>query len=67
MMIPLHYDPIKDKELIDWLNTKSNRSAFIRFVLYEYKDRVAQWQPPKEEEDNGFNLDNIMNSVDELG
>jgi hypothetical protein len=35
MIIPVVMDENKDRELINWLNSKNNRSAFIRYVLYE--------------------------------
>jgi hypothetical protein len=35
MIIPMWVDEKKDKRLIDWLNSKTNRSAFMRLVLYD--------------------------------
>jgi hypothetical protein len=35
MIIPIYVDINKDKELIKWLSEQTNRSAFIRYVLYE--------------------------------
>jgi hypothetical protein len=35
MIIPVYVDENKDKELIKWLSEQTNRSAFIRYVLYE--------------------------------
>jgi predicted ribosome quality control (RQC) complex YloA/Tae2 family protein len=34
MIIPVVMDENKDRELINWLSSKNNRSAFIRYVLY---------------------------------
>lgn len=39
MIIPLHVDEVKDKDLIEYLKQQTNRSAFIRFVLNEYRMR----------------------------
>jgi hypothetical protein len=35
MIIPVYVDEKKDAELLKWLNEQTNRSAFVRFVLYE--------------------------------
>jgi hypothetical protein len=35
MIIPMVVDKDKDAALIEWLNGKTNRSAFMRFTLYE--------------------------------
>ena len=40
MIIPLWVNEKKDKELIDWLNTKTNKSAVIREILYAYKNKM---------------------------
>lgn len=31
----VYFDDIKDKELLEWLSDKTNRSAFIRTKLYD--------------------------------
>lgn len=40
MIIPLNVDKNEDEELITWLNSKRNRSFFIRQVLYHYKNHI---------------------------
>jgi hypothetical protein len=46
MIIPVYVDENKDKELIKWLSEQTNRSAFIRYVLYEkmngYTNRIEK-------------------------
>lgn len=40
MIIPVWVDPVKDKRLIEWLNTKTNKSATIRDIIYSYIDKI---------------------------
>lgn len=54
MIIPLWVNEDKDKELIDWLNTKTNKSAVIREVLYSYIKGI------------GFNNSNLVNKETEI-
>jgi hypothetical protein len=34
-MLPLYFNPDNDKELLEWLKKKTNRSAFMRTILYD--------------------------------
>lgn len=42
MIIPFNVHKEKDKELIDWLTAKTNRSAFMRIVLYNAMKQEKQ-------------------------
>lgn len=36
MIIPVWVDEKKDRQLIEWLNSKTNKSATVREILYGY-------------------------------
>jgi hypothetical protein len=61
MIIPVWVDPNKDRRLIDWLNSKTNKSASIREIIYSYIDRVdfksveVNVKPEVKEEKNNSN------------
>ena len=78
--IVAYFNSEKDKELLDWLNSKNGKSSFIRFTLYEKMreeknnmTKVAP-QPQKEEISKDVHNDNFnqgfakfVNSVRKVG
>lgn len=43
MIIPVYVDEKKDAELVRWLSEQTNRSAYVRFVLYEKMKRNGEF------------------------
>lgn len=68
MILPLYVDKDKDSNLIEWLNSKTNRSSFIRLVLYEkmkedkYLEKQQITNDSKEISDSSNNNDKYLNS-----
>jgi 2-phospho-L-lactate guanylyltransferase (CobY/MobA/RfbA family) len=40
MIIPLYVDKNKDSRLIEFLDNQTNRSAFVRLLIYQYIDKI---------------------------
>ena len=62
MNMPIFLDNNKDKLLIEWLGSKTNRSATVREVLYSYLSKIT---PPEsfaedDEDDEDF-IDSLNN------
>jgi hypothetical protein len=60
VIIPLWVDEKKDAALIKWLTKQTNRSAFIRCVLYDRMDGVKVEREVEIE-------DELMKCIDGLG
>jgi hypothetical protein len=61
--IPFYVDDEKDVKLLAWLNSQTNRSAFIRLKLYDcMKGNYVEEVVVKKKEMPDVN-DNIMNSL----
>lgn len=65
MIISLWVDSEKDEKLIEWLRGKTNRSAFIRFVLYEKMNGISGFSEIGENNKN-FN-ENERNFIENQG
>jgi DNA transposition AAA+ family ATPase len=63
MIIPVWVDKNKDAELIRWLGCKTNRSAFVRLVLYE---RMGEMNRGKSSSGNGDIDEDILKSIENL-
>jgi hypothetical protein len=66
MIIPVVMDDKKDGMLIDWLNSKNNRSAFIRYVLYEKMEGNSVKIEKNNEISEEIN-DNLLSCIKGLG
>jgi hypothetical protein len=68
MIIPLWVDENKDKRLIGWLNEQTNRSAFIRFILYEKMEGNVKYIEKSEKiyEKSVEIDDNLINCIENL-
>jgi hypothetical protein len=65
MIIPVWVDEKKDKKLIEWLGEKTNRSAFIRFVLYEkmHENEAKYEKIPRNIEENSKESEEINKNL----